>query len=162
MKRLAVLCLFLGVFALAPHAGHALMSPDEMLDDPALEAKAREVTKQLRCVVCQNQSIDDSEAPLARDMRLIVLERIAEGYAPDQVMGYMVDRYGDYVLLRPPFKPVTYALWIGPGLLFLAGALVLWTYLRRLHARAERVAEAAPLSAAEKRRLKALLDEEGG
>ncbi len=95
------------------------VNPDEVLADPVLEARAREISKGLRCLVCQNQSIDDSNADLARDLRLLVRERLVAGDTNDQVVSYVVSRYGDFVLLKPPFKASTMVLWIGP--LFIAG-----------------------------------------
>lgn len=92
---------------------------DEMLADPVLEARARELGKELRCLVCQNQSIDDSNAGLAKDLRVLVRERLTVGDSDEQALRYIVDRYGDYVLLRPPVKPATYALWLAP-VIFLA------------------------------------------
>jgi cytochrome c-type biogenesis protein CcmH len=94
-------------------AAHAV-EPDEMLTDPALEARAQHISKELRCVVCQNQNIDDSAAPLARDMRLLVRERLSAGDSDEQAKGFLVARYGNFVLLRPPFQPDTWALWLGP------------------------------------------------
>ncbi|MFO1154736.1 MAG: cytochrome c-type biogenesis protein [Rhodospirillales bacterium] len=118
------------------------VQPDEMLADPALEARARAVSRELRCVVCQNESIDDSNAELAHDLRLLVRERIAAGDSDRQVIDYVVSRYGDFVLLRPPLKAETWALWFGPAIVLVSGGLVLALYLRR-RARAE--AEPAPL-----------------
>lgn len=110
----------------APIAALAV-EPDEMLADPALEARAQAVSKELRCVVCQNQNIDDSSAPLARDMRLLVRERLAAGDTDDQVKAFLVARYGNFVLLKPPFQANTVLLWTGPLLILLlaAGGLVL-------------------------------------
>ena len=99
------------------------VQPDEVLKDPAMEARAREISKELRCLVCQNQSIDDSNAPLARDLRVLVRERLVAGDDNTDVLGYITARYGDYVLLRPPFKASTYVLWIGPVIILLLGAL---------------------------------------
>ena len=95
------------------------VEPDEMLENPALELRAREISKQLRCVVCQNQDIDSSNAGVARDLRLLVRERLELGETNDEIMNYVHARYGDYVLLKPPFKPSTYALWLAPPLLAL-------------------------------------------
>ncbi|MEX2455467.1 MAG: cytochrome c-type biogenesis protein [Rhodospirillaceae bacterium] len=131
------------------------IEPDEILSDPALEARARTIGKELRCLVCQNQSIDDSDAPLARDLRILVRDRLVAGDSDREAVQFVVERYGDFVLLRPPFKPSTYALWIGPVLILGAGAggLVLW-HRRRREALA---APAAPLTEAEKARLTDLL-----
>ncbi len=128
----------------------------EALDDPVLEARARALGKELRCLVCQNQSIDDSDADLARDLRRLVRERLVAGENEAQIKAYLVSRYGDFILLKPPFKPKTYILWLGPGaiLVFAGGGVVL--YLRR-HGR--RGPPAAPLTDAERRRLEALLDD---
>ncbi len=101
-----------------PILAHAV-EPDEMLDNPALELRAREISKQLRCVVCQNQDIDSSNAGVARDLRLLVRERLELGETDDEIIDYVHARYGDYVLLKPPFKPSTYALWLAPPLLAL-------------------------------------------
>jgi cytochrome c-type biogenesis protein CcmH len=104
---LAILGTMISVPALA-------VEPQERLEDPVLESRAREISAILRCLVCQNQSIDDSNAGLAKDLRLLVRERLVAGDTDDQVIGYIVDRYGDYVLLKPPVKSTTYALWGAP------------------------------------------------
>jgi cytochrome c-type biogenesis protein CcmH len=129
------------------------VEPSEMLKDPALEARARDIGRNLRCVVCQNQAIDDSNAEVAHDMRRAVRERLSAGDSDDKVYAFMVARYGDYVLLKPPFKPGTLVLWLGaPVLLLVAGGALL------LAARRRRVAmPPAPLSDEEQRRLAALL-----
>jgi cytochrome c-type biogenesis protein CcmH len=95
--------------------------PAERLADPALEARARALSQELRCLVCQNQSIDDSNADLAHDLRVLVRERLVAGDSDANVLAYLTSRYGDYVLLRPPVKPATWALWFGPPALLLAG-----------------------------------------
>jgi len=108
------------------------VEPEEVLDDPALEARARILSLDVRCVVCQNQSIDDSPAQIAADMRRAIRERLVAGDDNDQVLTYLVDRYGDYVLLRPPFRPATYLLWFGPGIVLLIGVIgVAWGLRRR-------------------------------
>jgi cytochrome c-type biogenesis protein CcmH len=122
--------------------------PDEVLKDPALEARARKLSQELRCVVCQNQSIDDSNAPLAHDLRVLVRERLSAGDTDAQVLAYVTARYGDFVLLRPPLKPQTLLLWLAPVLL-LVGALVFLAQ-RRKPVAAE-ITE--PLSPDEQRRL---------
>jgi cytochrome c-type biogenesis protein CcmH len=135
---------------LAP--AHAV-EPGEMLNDPALEARARKLSQELRCVVCQNQSIDDSAAEVARDMRGAVRERLVAGDSDGQVFDYMVARYGDYVLLKPPFKTGTWLLWLGaPLLLLVAACAILLTALRR-----RATAPLPPLSDEERERLKSLL-----
>ncbi|HLG47190.1 MAG TPA: cytochrome c-type biogenesis protein [Reyranella sp.] len=130
------------------------VEPSEMLKDPALEARAREIGRALRCVVCQNQDVDDSNAEVAHDMRLAVRQRLVAGDSDRQVMDYMVARYGDYVLLKPPFKAETWLLWLGaPLVLVLAGGALL------LAARKRRPAEAtsAPLTDEERARVESLL-----
>jgi len=110
--------LFTILAMLLPLAVQAV-EPDEMLSDPVLEARAREISKELRCVVCQNQDIDSSNAGVARDLRLLVRERLVAGDTDENVIAYIQARYGDFVLLKPPFKPETYALWIAPPALVL-------------------------------------------
>src|SRR6185437_11874508 len=128
--------------------------PSEMLKDPALEARARTISRELRCVVCQNQSVDDSNAEVAHDIRRAVRERLVAGDTDRQVLDYMVGRYGDYVLLDPPFKTRTLILWLGEPLLLLLGAAGLW-----LAARRSAPATAASLSSEEKAKLDALLSD---
>ncbi len=149
------LILALLVLVSAPAAA---VQPDEILKDPALEARAREISKELRCLVCQNQSIDDSDAPLARDLRILVRDRLKAGDSDDQAMAFIVERYGDFVLLRPPFRSYTAILWAGPALFLLAGiaGVAIWHRRRRTAVR-----ETAPLSAEEKARVDALLDRGG-
>ena len=132
-------------------------APGEMLADPALEARARAITREIRCLVCQNQSIDDSDAELARDLRVIVRERITAGDGDDQVRQYLVARYGDFVLLDPPVKPATWLLWFGPPVLLLAGAIGVGLGLRRGAAQPP----APPVAAAERARLDAILAGDG-
>lgn len=148
--------LWLGVTT----AAHAV-EPDEMLDDPVLEDRAREVSRDLRCVVCQNESIDESNADMARDMRLLVRDRILQGDSNQEVKAYLVDRYGDYVLLRPPFKPTTYVLWFGPLIILILAVLTAVVYTRR---KAAAPPAPPPLSAEEQARLRALMpdDEDQG
>ncbi|MDI1284136.1 MAG: cytochrome c-type biogenesis protein CcmH [Reyranella sp.] len=149
MKRLVA--LLLATLLVAPALA---VEPSEMLPDPALEGRAREIGRELRCVVCQNQSIDDSAAEVARDMRRAVRERLSAGDKDEQVFAYMVARYGDYVLLKPPFKAGTWALWLGGPLVLLVagGALLIAARRRKLPV------APAPLSEEEQRRLAALLD----
>lgn len=144
----------LAVLALAVSQSAAAVEPNEMLKDPALEARAREISRELRCVVCQNESIDESEADLAHDLRVLVRERLAAGDSDQQVLQFVVDRYGDFVLLRPPVKPATYLLWASPAILLLIAAGIIVVYLRR-HRRGSTTA--APLTAEEQARLDALL-----
>ncbi|MGQ9364749.1 cytochrome c-type biogenesis protein [Azospirillum sp. ST 5-10] len=145
--------LVTALLGLAPLA--LAVQPDEMLADPALEARARELSKELRCLVCQNQSIDDSNAPLAHDLRVVVRERLTAGDSNAEVLDYVTDRYGDYVLLRPPFKGTTLLLWGGPFALLAVGAAAVAVYLRRRQAPGG--GDTAPLSEDERRRLDALL-----
>jgi cytochrome c-type biogenesis protein CcmH len=133
--------------------------PDERLADPALEARARTLSQELRCLVCQNQSIDDSNADLAHDLRVLVRERLAAGDSDAQVLAYLTSRYGDYVLLRPPVKPTTWLLWFGPPLLLIVGGLAILLGWRRRRAAA--LARPAPLDADEQARLARLLNEGG-
>lgn len=153
MKRLA-LALMLAVAAVPALAA----DPSEMLKDPVLEKKAEDLGKELRCLVCQNESIEDSNADLARDLRIIVRERIAKGESTDQVKQYVVDRYGDYVLLNPPFKGATLVLWLGPFALLVVAVGAAFVFFRRRPS--VNAAPVAPLSAEEKRRLDALLKDE--
>jgi cytochrome c-type biogenesis protein CcmH len=118
------------LIALAPGASFAVR-PDEMLKDPVLEARARNLSEELRCMVCQNQSIDDSEAPLAHDLRVLVRQRLEAGDSDRQVLDYLVARYGDFVLLRPPFKPETLLLWGLPPVALLMGLASLIMLARR-------------------------------
>jgi cytochrome c-type biogenesis protein CcmH len=161
MRRLVLIVACL-VVASATVAGpvHAL-DPGEALKDPVLEHRAREISKELRCLVCQNQSIDDSSAPLAKDLRRIVRERLKKGDTNSQVIQFIVARYGDFVLLRPPVKPVTWLLWFGPAALLLMGAVALALRIRRR--RRAPVAAPPPLTEAEKRALRRLQEPgEGG
>jgi cytochrome c-type biogenesis protein CcmH len=136
MRRL-IIGLLLAVVTSSAFA----IGPDEMLTDPALEARARHIGQSLRCLVCQNQSIDDSEASLARDLRVLVRERVVAGDSDQAVIDYVVSRYGDFVLLSPPVKPETWLLWFGP-LLLIAGAGTAIV----LRARRKRTITEAPLS----------------
>ncbi len=144
--------------ALAPLAGSRAVEPSEILDDPALEARARDISKGLRCLVCQNQSIDDSNADLARDLRVLVRERLTAGETNRQVIAFVTARYGDYVLLEPPLKPTTYLLWFGPAAILLAGGAAVIMFLRRRTRLA--MSGSAPLSDDERRRIERLLDDD--
>ncbi|KZE32570.1 cytochrome c-type biogenesis protein CcmH [Chelatococcus daeguensis] len=131
------------------------VQPDEVLRDPALETRARAISAELRCLVCQNQSIDDSDAPLARDLRILVRERLTAGDSDREVRDFVVARYGDFVLLRPPVNWQTALLWGGPFLVLLAGIVAIAIAARR---RRVEVSATAPLSDEEKARLAALLE----
>jgi cytochrome c-type biogenesis protein CcmH len=150
--RLSLLALLL---LANPGAGHAV-EPNEMLADPALETRAREISRGLRCLVCQNESIDESNADLARDLRLLVRERLVAGDSDGDVIRFIVDRYGDFVLLRPPLKPATYPLWASPIVLLAIAAAIIVMYLRR-HRRAS---PQQPLTAEERARVEELLKSE--
>jgi len=149
-----VLALLLGLLC----ATQALaVLPSEQLDDPALEARARDISRELRCQVCQNQSIDDSNAPLAADLRRLVRERLKAGDSDAQVFAYLTQRYGDYVLLKPPLRTDTLLLWFGPLAVLLLAGTAIFLAIRR-----GRVRTAAPLAPEEEQRLVALLEKERG
>ena len=132
---------------------------DDRLSDPAQEARAIELSRELRCLVCQNQSIEDSNADLARDLRRIVRERITAGDSDPQILAFMTARYGDWVLLKPPFKLRTALLWFAPGVLLALAAFGVWRFYRRGGNRPSE--PVVPLSAAEQARLDALLARDG-
>lgn len=125
---LGAFAILLPVLAAAPALA---VNPDEMLSNPVLEERAREISKELRCLVCQNQSIDDSDAELARDLRILVRERLVAGDDNQEVIDYIVARYGDYVLLNPPLKPETYILWASPVVLVVLALLAVLAFYRR-------------------------------
>jgi cytochrome c-type biogenesis protein CcmH len=148
-RKLALLALLLALLASPSFA----VEPGEMLKDPVLEARAREISKGLRCLVCQNESIDDSAADLAHDLRVLVRERLVAGDSDRQVIDFLVGRYGDFVLLKPPVAPRTWLLWFGPvAILVVGGASALLLSRRRSRA------APAPLSDEEKRRLDRLME----
>ena len=149
--------LLIALFPAASAAPALPVQPDEMLADPVLEARARTISAELRCLVCQNQSIDDSNAPLARDLRILVRERLSAGASDSEVLSFIVDRYGEFVLLKPRFALHTLILWLVPPLALLAGALALW---RRRAAPAGADRAAAALSEAEKEQLKKLVSDD--
>jgi cytochrome c-type biogenesis protein CcmH len=149
--KLALSLLLLLIVSLPAHA----VRPDEVLPDPALEARARDIGKELRCLVCRNQSVDDSDASLAHDLRVLVRQRLTAGDSDAQVVAYVRSRYGDYVLLRPPFQLDTWLLWGGPAAILIIGLWGVGRYLRRQ----ARMTGAPPLSPDEERRLASILDE---
>jgi len=155
MRRM--MAAFVALALLASPAVHAVQ-PDEIMSDPAKETRARDLSRELRCMVCQNQSIDDSDAPLARDLRLLVRERIATGDSDSQVIEFLVARYGEFVLLKPRFSPHTLLLWLLPPLALIGGGLALWLYTRR-RSNADAAADPAllHLTAEEEARLERLL-----
>ncbi len=148
MKHLLLVVLLLSGFA-----AHAV-EPAERLSDPALEARARAISSHLRCLVCQNESIDESGADLAHDIRIFVRERLAAGDADAQTVQAVVNRYGQFVLLNPPVEPATYVLWYGPPILLAIGLAGTLVWLKRRQAAP---ADAAPLSAEESTRLDGLM-----
>jgi len=152
-QRIGVLIL-----AICLAAGSIVMAvePVEILADAKLEARARAISADLRCLVCQNQSIDDSDADLARDLRLVVRERLTNGDTDAQIFEFVAARYGDFVLLNPPFNARTILLWGGPAGVFIIGLIGVMIYFRR---RGINPDQTVPLTADEKRQLNALLDE---
>ena len=159
MKRVAII-IALAAAMLATTPARAVQ-PDEILADPIKEARARELSKELRCMVCQNQSIDDSDAPLARDLRLLVRERIAAGDSDSQVIEFLVARYGEFVLLKPRFNPHTMLLWLLPPLALMGGGIALWVYSdRRRRAVVSEQESLMKLSPDEEARLEKLLGAE--
>src|SRR5437899_7159133 len=130
LRKLIAISFVVWIAAFAASAAYAVQ-PDEIMSDPARESRARDLSRELRCMVCQNQSIDDSEAPLARDLRLLVRERIAAGDSDAQVIDFLVARYGEFVLLKPRLNQHTLVLWLLPPLALAGGGLALWIYGRR-------------------------------
>jgi len=158
MKILLGLLTALVILAVAvPTAVHAYQ-PDEVLENPILEARAREISAELRCVVCQNQSIDDSNAEIARDLRLLVRERLVEGDTDEQVLDYVAARYGDFVLLRPPWQPNTYLLWLGPPIMAIVIATLMVLFLRTYKSRRGAGLSPEPLSPDDRAELNALVE----
>ena len=131
----------------------AAVQPDEVLDDPVLETRARAISAELRCLVCQNESIDESNADLARDLRILVRERLVEGDTDDEVIDFVVARYGEFVLLRPNASGVNLVLWLAGPILFLLALVMLWASFR-----GRKPAASEGLSEAEEARLRELLD----
>lgn len=153
----AVFCVML---ALGPSVALAVQ-PDEIMTDPAKEARARALSRELRCMVCQNQSIDDSDAPLARDLRLLVREQIAAGKNDQQVMDFLVARYGEFVLLKPRLEGHTLILWLVSPLLLIGGGAALWWVNRRRSKASVDQPDAVPaLSPEEEARLQRLISAE--
>jgi cytochrome c-type biogenesis protein CcmH len=154
-RALPTLLLSLTICLLGVSSAQAVQ-PDEVLSDPVLEARARTISEGLRCLVCQNQSIDDSDAPLAKDLRLLVRERLKAGDSDQEITDFIVTRYGEFVLLKPRLSPHTLLLWFATPAVFAAALCLIWLAYRRRQAAAHSL---QPLSANEKRRLKRLLDE---
>ena len=157
MKYLHALVLLL---VLVASSAAWAVEPNEMLADPVLEARARAISKELRCMVCQNESIDDSQAPLAHDLRVLVRERLQAGDSDAQVMNFLVSRYGEFVLLKPPLSWHTLALWGTPPGLLLFGIVMIVVVVRRRRTMPQ--AAAASLSPAEESRVAEILGGEGG
>lgn len=158
MIRPALLALLIAVLTLPAFA----VEPGEMLKDPALEARARELGKEIRCLVCQNQSIDDSNAGLAKDLRVILRERLVAGDSDAEIKSFLVDRYGDFVLLKPPVKASTLVLWYGPLAIGIFGAIGVAVFLLRRRDGGGVDVAPVPLSDAERKRIDALLSEQDG
>jgi cytochrome c-type biogenesis protein CcmH len=152
MRRLALIALLV---ALAAPTAALAVEPDEILRDPALEARARNLSSELRCLVCQNQSIDDSNAPLAKDLRLLVRERLTKGDSDNQVLDFLVSRYGEFVLLKPRFELHTLLLWAVPPLVLVGGMIALFVTARR---RQTVNVQPPGLSSAEQQRLSTLVE----
>jgi cytochrome c-type biogenesis protein CcmH len=150
----SALLLSLALCLLVASAAQAVQ-PDEVLPDPALEARARAISAGLRCLVCQNQSIDDSDAPLAKDLRLLVRERLKAGDSDQEIVDFVVARYGEFVLLKPRLSSHTLLLWLATPAVFALALGLIWLAYRR---RREAAQALAPLSVNEERRLKRLLD----
>jgi cytochrome c-type biogenesis protein CcmH len=148
------------VFALTLAAASPAFAvqPDEVLSDPGLEARARALSRELRCLVCQNQSIDDSEAPLARDLRILLRERLKGGDSDGQVVDFLVARYGEFVLLKPPLAWHTALLWLGPPALLITGVLALFVFARPRLGRSATAEPVERLTATEETRVAQLLD----
>jgi cytochrome c-type biogenesis protein CcmH len=146
LLALVLICLSAPAFA---------VNPDEILTDPALETRARTLSSQLRCMVCQNQSIDDSNAELARDLRVLVRERLVDGDSDEAVIAYVVSRYGEFVLLKPRFTPRTLLLWGAPVVLLTGGAVAMLVFARRRKA----LPATQELSAEEEARLRELMEQ---
>ncbi|MDE2227424.1 MAG: cytochrome c-type biogenesis protein CcmH [Alphaproteobacteria bacterium] len=147
MRALAAAAILVGLV----HVAFAV-EPSEMLSNPTLEARAEAIGRQLRCLVCQNESIEDSGADLAHDLRVLIRERLKAGDTDAQAVKYVVDRYGDFVLLKPPVEPATYVLWFSPFAILAIGAAGAWLYLRR-----RPVPPDEPLDLNQRRKLERLL-----
>jgi cytochrome c-type biogenesis protein CcmH len=157
LKRALLALMLVMTMAVAAHA----VQPDEIMSDASKEARARDLSRELRCMVCQNQSIDDSEAPLARDLRLLVRERIAAGDTDAQVLDFLVSRYGEFVLLKPRLNSHTWLLWFLTPLALAAGGIALWAYGRRRRVSLEQDEAMLNLTPEEEARISQLIAAEG-
>ncbi|MBD8893473.1 cytochrome c-type biogenesis protein [Roseibium litorale] len=157
MRRLRTLAAAFGML-LASLAPALAVAPDEVLKDPVLEARARDLSAHLRCMVCQNQSIDDSDAPLAKDLRILVRERLVAGDSDEEVVDYLVSRYGEFVLLKPRFAWHTAILWFAPLVALLGGLAGLFLAIRKRSTRSGDAVREVPLTEEEEARLIELLD----
>jgi cytochrome c-type biogenesis protein CcmH len=157
MIRLRSIALALALVATSPAAA---VQPDEILSDPALEARARALSRELRCMVCQNQSIDDSDAPLARDLRILVRERLTAGDSDAKVIEFLTARYGEFVLLKPRLTAGTALLWFAPVIALVAGGCGLWIALRRRRSRDSVDLSPSELSPAEQQRVAQLIGDD--
>jgi cytochrome c-type biogenesis protein CcmH len=153
--RAILLALALLISGLSIASPVLAVQPDEVLADPAMEARARELSRELRCMVCQNQSIDDSDAPLARDLRILVRERLKAGDSNDQVLDFLVARYGEFVLMRPTLHGANVLLWVAPFAVLVAGFASAFVYARR---RRQEPQATPGLSPEEEEKLHRLLD----
>ena len=158
MRPIATLLAAVLLVLLAGAMPSIAVQPDEVLDDPALENRAREISAELRCVVCQNQSIDDSDAEIARDLRLLVRERLLAGDSDEQVVAYIVARYGDFVLLHPPFQANTLALWLAPPIMAVVIATLAILYFQTYQRRRAAGTGLDPLSPSDRAELDALVE----
>lgn len=158
VRLAALLILFVLIRTGESHA----VQPDERLADPMLEARARDISKGVRCLVCQNQSIDDSNADLAKDLRILLRERLTAGDSDQKIRDFLVARYGDFVLLKPPMKASTYALWFGPLVILVLAIIGLIVFFRRRAALDTTSSGAASLNTEERARLATLLDGKAG
>ena len=159
MARAILLFIALVTAACVQAAPAFAVQPDEVLPDPALETRARALSRELRCMVCQNQSIDDSDAPLAKDLRVLVRERLQAGDTDSQVIDFLVARYGEFVLLKPRFTAHTWLLWVAPFALLIGGAVALFVFVRRRSALGPASLDGRDLTAEEQARLARLLDD---
>ena len=130
LKKTSILIVFICLVQLLPNNTFAV-EPDEILKDQKLELRARDISKNIRCMICQNQSIDESDAPLAKDLRILVRNLIKKGYQDKEIYIFLTDRYGDFILLKPPLKTSTYALWLLPIIFLLIGIFIIYIHQKR-------------------------------